>query len=213
VREQAIQLAFHTASSLVQRAPGRRAQKDVQADREHALVAALQRGTQSLSVLQANIALGVRDALGQQIHPTRGFQFGDLYTERSHHLRRRQRSDVHAQLEWQVQFFHKRCQPAGRDRARVAGHDQHARVMRIKLQMVPAYVDAGRRDEVCQRASAKGEQALVRRQFAFLMLTVLSPIVRPAKSDPKREVDAAHRPGNRSRPSLDGDSALTTIVV
>jgi hypothetical protein len=39
--------------------------------------------------------------------------------------------------------------------------------MRIQLQMVSAYVDAGRRDEVCQGPTAEREQALVGRQRGF----------------------------------------------
>ena len=86
VGQQPVQLRFHPSRRLVQRPPGRRPQQEVQADREDTLVAALQRVAQPLGVLQTDVALGVGDALRQHIDAARRLEFGDLQTERSHHV-------------------------------------------------------------------------------------------------------------------------------
>jgi hypothetical protein len=68
---------------------------------------------------------------------------------------------VQAQLEGQVKLLDKWRKPAGGYRAGVACDDYHPQVLRIELQVISAYLGAGRRDQIGERPSTKCKQALV----------------------------------------------------
>ena len=140
--EHTIQLCFDASCRFVQCPPGWRPEQDVQAHREHTLVTTLQRVAQALRILEANLALGIADALGQQVDTPRGLQLRDLQTKCAPHLARRQRPNMHAELQRDVELLYERRKPAGGNRARITGHHQHSQVMRFELQVIAADLGA-----------------------------------------------------------------------
>jgi hypothetical protein len=72
---------------------------------------------------------------------------------------------VQAQLEGQVNLFDQWRKPACGNRAGVACDDYHPQVLRIELQVISAYLRAGRRDQIGERPRTKCKQASVRREY------------------------------------------------
>src|SRR5207302_3100363 len=121
-----------------------RSNEEVQADTEHPLVPALQRVSQTLGVLDSNLAFGIDKPALPGIQQPRRLQLDQLMAEGADDRGGWKWPDVQAQLYRQI-ALNQRVQPTGGNRARIGGNRQHAHVLTVEPQVVgPDFAACGR---------------------------------------------------------------------
>ncbi|HET6319901.1 MAG TPA: hypothetical protein VFG86_25870 [Chloroflexota bacterium] len=104
MRQLGVELFLDAPRELVELAQRPRTEQQVQAHREHALLAALQAFAQALCVLKGDLSLRVGDALAAHRAQPRRLEPRDLHAEPAHHAGGGQGSDVQACLDGQVRL-------------------------------------------------------------------------------------------------------------
>ena len=145
-------------------------QPQVEARREDALVAALERVPQPLDVLVGDLALDARDAAALRVEQPRGLQLDHALSEAAHRLLRVERLEVQAQVQRRVEVDEP-AEPVRADVARVVGEREHARELPIDGELRAALFDRGGCDEVGGGALAEGEAPRVGRRSAARLRT------------------------------------------
>ena len=163
VRQHAVERALDAARQVVQHAWRAGAQQHVQADGEHPLLTPLQCVAQPLGVLEGYLALRVGQPSAAHVDQPRRLQLDQLVAQQLDHTGRLERVDVETDLQGMLELDERR-EPAGRDAARVADHDQHARVLVLESNVIARDAGRRRRQQVGQRACAEREAALFVRQ-------------------------------------------------
>ena len=145
--EHPAQRRLDAARQFVQRAGLRRAQAEVEARREDALLAALQGVAQALDILVGDLALGAGDLAASGVEHPRGLELDQLVRQLADRRRRVQRLQVQADVERRIEVDQP-PKPVGMDVARVLGERQDPHVLAVDDDVRAAGLDRSGRDRV-----------------------------------------------------------------
>ena len=129
---------------------------EVEASREDALVAALQRVAQPLGILVGDLALGGGDAPAPGVEQARGLELHQAVGQAAHRVPRVQRLEVQAEVERRA-LVDEPPEPVRGDVARVVGERQHARELPVDGEVAARLLDRRGRDQVGGGALARCE--------------------------------------------------------
>src|SRR5262249_21670940 len=154
---------FYAPRQVVQGALRRRAQQRVEAHREDAFLATLQRVAQTLRILEGDLTLWIGETSTADVDEPRRLELDQLVAQQFDDGGCLEGLDMEADFNRMLEL-QERSQPAGRHRAGIADDLQNARVLVFQAEMVAGDFHRGWRQQVRQRARSQREATFLHGQ-------------------------------------------------